>query len=329
MTASSATRVFVLSLVSIPVCYLFNFLSTNCSPWTILLVGLLILISVAIIAYFLARKKPPKDPLFYLYAVFAFTSVVDLIVGLEQDGLIDGFMTLHLKEGEPYLSTGHGHMICYWDGSAHYLMYLLMVAAIAWEQSYRTIGLYWVGSILMSTFVFLSGNLVGKYGSKLGPVSLLIIPYLILPMWAVLQIYNQPLKNESAPKAIEIVQKKNLLQRPLDLLLTISLLLVIGFSLFRGLVALDCPIKVCRQYLQLQEPYLRDPAAYPKIQAQFSHIGASLHSRTPYMYRVPEEAQLVFLITNGLYGIVPQLLAYRCVNNPEFFLKRKEDPKTK
>ncbi|XP_072420880.1 transmembrane 6 superfamily member 1-like isoform X2 [Chiloscyllium punctatum] len=329
MTASSATRVFMLSLVSIPVSYLFNFLSANCSPWTILVVGFLILISVATIAFFLARKKPPKDPLFYLYAVFAFTSVVDLIVGLEQDGLIDGFMTLYLKEGEPYLSTGHGHMICYWDGSAHYLMYLLMVAAIAWEQSYRTIGLYWVGSILMSTFVFLSGNLVGKYGSKLGPVSLLIIPYLVLPMWAVLQIYHQPLENESAPKAVEIVQKKNLLQRPLDLLLTISLFFAIGFSLFRGLVALDCPIKVCRQYLQLQEPYLRDPAAYPKIQAQFSHIGASLHSRTPYMYRVPEEAQLIFLITNGLYGIVPQLLAYRCVNKPEFFLKRKEDAKTK
>ncbi|MBN3290133.1 TM6S1 protein, partial [Polypterus senegalus] len=133
-------------------------------------------------------------------------------------------------------------------------------------------------------------------------------------------------------------------------------------------VTLDCPAELCQQYVQFQEPYLKDPTAYPKIQmlmymlycvpfyivtiyallvpgcswtsdlallhagalaqGQFSHIGASLHTRTPFSYRVPEEAKTMFLFLNLVYGLVPQLFAYRCVTNPEFFLKNKGNQKT-
>lgn len=52
---------------------------------------------------------------------------------MENDGLIAEFLGYYLREGEPYLKSAHGTMISYWDGIAHYGMYLMMLAAVSWK----------------------------------------------------------------------------------------------------------------------------------------------------------------------------------------------------
>ncbi|AWP01337.1 putative transmembrane 6 superfamily member 1 isoform 3 [Scophthalmus maximus] len=368
MSASAGTGVFVLSLSSIPSCYLFNSLIySNNSSDAFVFAGCAAVLILAISARFMFKKKAPADPLFYVYAVYAFLSVVNLIIGLEQDNIIYGFVTFYLKEADPHINTAHGHMISYWDGWVHYLMYLLMIAAITWGDSYRTIGLYWVGSFLMRAIVYILGNAVGKYGSQVGPLFLLHMLYISVSVWACFRIFSQPSTQDAQVTNIQEAPRRSLLRRPLDLLFIIYLIPAFGFCVLRGLVALDCSSKCCQDYTQLYEPYLKDPSAYPKVQmlvnmlysgpyyiitlygllvpgcewmpdltlvhsgalaqAQFSHIGASLHTRTPFSYRVPADSQLVFLLINVLYALVPQALCYRCCTRPAFFLRPTPEKK--
>ncbi|XP_067352092.1 transmembrane 6 superfamily member 1-like [Channa argus] len=361
MNASAGTGVFVLSLMSIPICYLFNSFIYNNSVEAFFYTGCTLVLILVISARFLLKNKAPEDPLFYVYAVYAFLSVVNLIVGLEQDNIIDGFVTFYLKEANPHIRTAHGHMISYWDGCVHYLMYLLMIAAITWGDNYRAIGLYWVGSFLMRAIVYILGNAVGKYGIQVGPLFLLHMLYISGSIWACFRIFSQSSTRDTQLTKNQEAESKSIFHRPLDLLFILYLIPAFAFCVFRGLVVLDCSSKCCNDYTQQYEPYLKDPSAYPKVQmlvsmlysgpyyiitlygllvpgcewmpdltlvhsgalaqAQFSHIGASLHTRTPFSYRVPAESQPVFLLVNVLYTLVPQALCYRCFTNPTFFLR--------
>ncbi|KAM6216858.1 transmembrane 6 superfamily member 2 [Rhynchocyon petersi] len=355
-----AGNIAALSLTALPVSYVLNLVSALSHPLGVALMSTLILVLLFMSIYSLSHGEISYDPLYAVFAVLAFTSVVDLLISLQEDGYVVGFMEFYTK-GEPYLSTAHGVFICYWNGTVHYLLYLAMAGAIQKRKKYRNLGLYWLGSFVMSILIFLPGNILGKYSSEIRPAFFLTILYMLVPCWAGVKIFKQSQAPTCyTPNMVQEEQRKSLLQRPADLALIIYLILAGFFTLFRGLVVLDCPTDACFIYIYQYEPYLRDPVAYPKVQmlvymfyvlpfyvlaayalifpgcswlpdwalvfagavgqAQFSHMGASLHLRTPFTYRVPEDTWACFFVCNLLYALGPYLLAYRCLRSPAFFL---------
>lgn len=57
------------------------------------------------------------------------------------------------------------------------------------------------------------------------------------------------------------------------------------------------------------------------FQSQWCHLGASLHSRTPFTYRIPSDKLWPVIALNVLLAAVPALLALRCHTSPAFFQK--------
>ncbi|XP_063003202.1 transmembrane 6 superfamily member 2 [Elgaria multicarinata webbii] len=358
-----------LFLSAFPISYVLNSVTAMEHSWAITAAGFAVLLFLSALVYLPARSQ---DPLFYVFMVFSFTSGIDGIIALEEDGYLNNFLEFYMREGEPHLSTAYGIMICYWDAVVHYGLYLAMIAAIAQRKSYRNFGLYWIGSLTMSLVVYLLGNVIGKYGHEIRLAFMLNAPYLLVSVWAAVRIFSHPRTSPlmTADKVVE-EQRKTLLQRPLDLGLVGYLLFAVAFTLFRGLVVLNCPADACFNYIYQHEPYLRDPVAYPKVQmlvflfyclpyfcaciygllspgstwmtdwalvfagaiaqAQFSHIGSSLHQRTPFPYRTPEESWWPVILINVAYTVGPHLLVYRCLRSPAFFgqpVSRDEDKKT-
>ncbi|XP_068197311.1 transmembrane 6 superfamily member 2 [Antennarius striatus] len=160
---------------------------------------------------------------------------------------------------------------------------------------------------------------------------------------------------------ISVEQKKKLTSRPVDLLLSLLLVGAAIFSVFRAFVVLDCSFDFCFTYIYQYEPYLKDPVGFPKVmmlvylfyavpllaafiyglqtpgcswmldlsiffagamaQTQWCHIGASLHSHTPFTYRLPSDKWWPVISLNVLLAVVPILLALRCHAIPTYFMK--------
>ncbi|XP_048020482.1 LOW QUALITY PROTEIN: transmembrane 6 superfamily member 2 [Megalobrama amblycephala] len=362
MDFSPEISVFLLSLTAPFILYTINHVSILQDPQVILAIGITVLTTLFLLANLSVKSRKSTDPLFYVFAVFSFTSVVGITNALQQDGFIRGFMDFYISKVEPYLSTAHCIMMSYWDGVVHYGLLLIMIHRLTAGKSFRGMALVWAGSMIASQIVFIPGIVVGKYGKNILPAFWRNAAFLVLPIWAAAKLFNRPRELPIIPAdKVEVEQKKALFSRPADLLLTLGLLGTIIFTAFRGFVILECSLDSCFSYIYQYEPYMKDSVGFPKVmmlvsmfyvlplltacvyglytpgctwmldwtlflagavaQTQWTHLGASVHSRTSFTYRIPRDEWRLVVTLNLLYAAVPVLLAVRCYLDQAFFMK--------
>ncbi|TRY55173.1 hypothetical protein DNTS_032662, partial [Danionella cerebrum] len=391
--------VLLLSLSAPFLLYAINQLPFLQDPQVILALVVAALTTVFLLANRGMKSAAAPDPLFYVFAVFSFTSVLSLTNALQQDGFIKGFMDVYvgksgtagllaarlgphrsrtLDEGgatcrradcvlvlpqvEPHLSSAHGILLSYWEGLVHFLLLLLIIHRMSEGKSFRNLALLWSGSMVAAQTVLISGMIVGKYNKNIPPVIWRSSLSLIGSVWTAVKLLSRPRELSIIPAdKLEVLQRRSLLSRPVDLLLTLCLLGNIAFTAFRGFVVLECSLDACFSYIYQYEPYMKDSVGFPKLtmlvflfyavpllwacvlglltpgcswmldwtlvlagavaQAQWTHLGASLHSRTPFTYRIPKDEWSQVMVLNLLSLAVPVLLALRCHIRPAFFLQ--------
>ncbi|UJR14451.1 hypothetical protein I4U23_001448 [Adineta vaga] len=265
--------VVAVSFLSVPICYILSYMKEMKNSLNVFLYSAVICLSVAPLTYFLLIKHllhVKKEMFFYVFTIFSFTAIADLLLALTIDGYSSAFL-FYLEQGEVYLKTGHGLYINYWDGTVHFLLYLIMLYFMLKQRTktkiFRFLSLFWCGSIINSLIVLVGGAAVGQYGSHIKPSCLLNVPYAMFPLIFLLQqchtrtyfIQQQMKENRKLPN------RKSLYSRPLDMLFISYMICAILFAIFRVLHALKTPLTMNSFYYQY-EPYILNKSGFPTVQ---------------------------------------------------------------
>ncbi|XP_069693456.1 transmembrane 6 superfamily member 1-like isoform X2 [Periplaneta americana] len=337
-----------LGFLSIPISYYYTLACRTLSPFAMLSMAGAIMTGILIITI-LITKSMVKNKMYYGFAMFVFSGVIDILSGLEMDDIVHGFMTLYLKHGEPYLMSAWGAVVSYWDGTVHLACYLAMAYLSSNGRSYRTIGLHWSSSILNSMVVLLLGACLSQSG--LGWCTVLNIPYVLFPLAVAMQCLTEPpsFKLQTNGKSSW-----------LDKALVILLIETAFAALLKGLAAVGSQQYIPSWYRNLSEPILQqeEPAPFAAIQGLITlfyflpgslivawglfvnpaqtwlkdlavilagatlHAGGSIigmvyHHLTKVEHRIPStvnhSACLAFWAVNLLLAIVPQIVAVRLI----------------
>lgn len=280
-----------ISLLAVPTLYVLDATQAAVETETVLmLTGVVICALVAYLSYrvVFARLPPAarSDVYLPLFSLFAFTCIVDLMLALNVYGVVD-CINWYLSHGEVYLNTNYGSAINFWDGIAHWALYIAMVWVLCHAHSSKTVAagrplfLYWVGSIMYCLVIFLPGATIGQHSSQLKLSSLLNMPYVFLPVSFCVRVLNSPRPRDRrhTPEYSTV----------LDAVLAIYFLFAtaVAFLRFNACLGSEWPPAVF--WAKEVEPLLDDPGRAFKLQGVIS-----FYYMTPlYIYA------LYYLIVGG------------------------------
>eukprot|EP00043_Microstomoeca_roanoka_P015279 m.152806 g.152806 ORF g.152806 m.152806 type:complete len:422 (+) comp16221_c1_seq1:606-1871(+) len=332
------------SLTAIPVCFLFNWANTHLDSSGVFLFGLIILLGYPLMLGDIFHDVPERDIFLYVFGLFSFTSVVDFFLAFTIDQRTS-LLSLYLERGEPYFKTGYGFAANLWDGTAHWVLYMIMIYGLVSRNPalYRPFYLYWTGSIIFSLCVILPSAAIGCFSHEIQLSAFLNVPFVILPLFFLKRIVDTPRPVEPALRGNRFV----------DATFVIGLVAAMFVVALRFATASDSKLEYAVNW-QSVEPTLREPSKFfvvtsilglfyviPALsvivicmlvgasraqrsfcadlavilaggiaQTQFSYIVASFHHLTEDEYRA-DPNNLKFWVTNlGLIFIVHAVAYY-------------------
>nr|CAD7201489.1 unnamed protein product [Timema douglasi] len=246
-------------LTGIPISYFHDSYTTELSEGSrvILVIAILAPLITVIV---LTTRKHIKSYMYFGFAMLSFSSIIDLLLALEGDGIIQGFMGLYLKKGEPYLHSAWGSVVSYWDGVVFFACYVVMAFKSSNGMSYRTLGLHYSSAILNSMLVLLLGACLSQSG--ITGLTALNIPYVVFPMVVAIKCLTEKPKNRPVSMQPGWV----------DTLLAVLLLEAAVVALIKGLASLRGEQSIVAWYRELAEPIINqnEPAPFAALQGLVS-----------------------------------------------------------
>ncbi|XP_067935917.1 transmembrane 6 superfamily member 1-like [Watersipora subatra] len=353
-----STVLLIITFSAIPMSRSFQWWSPP--SWVILAGSVLTLLCLPVAVRFLARGSPGEVNLATFFSIFVFASAIDVIVSLENDGILANYMSFYLSKGEPYLGTAYSTAICYWDGIVHFLLYWAMLHYFSKGKAcFRAVGLYWFGSFFISCVILMLGTLIGPF--PVYPPILLNLPYVLLPVFFLCWLLSttKPLTPQSS--SFSTCAWESIVQG----IFIVFFICSIGVALLKGLIALGADREIFRYYEnQIEQPInhahgygritslvyafyglpfyvyalfclVRNKKSPGLVDASLLYAGVAANAQVgytgPYLRQsedyVLEFAQdwmwWAFWITNATISIVPHIFAFYCYQPYVQAAKRK------